>query len=62
LDIRFFGFFYSKVGEAVQQVAKRYGECPIPGNSQDGAGWGSEQPDLAVGIPVHCRRVGSDDL
>ena len=23
---------------------------------------GSEQPDLAAGIPVHCRGVGLDDL
>ena len=62
MDIRFFGFFYSKVGEAVQQVAKRYGECPIPGNSQDGAGWGSEQPDLAVGVFAYCRTVRLGDF
>ena len=23
---------------------------------------GSEQPDLAVGVPVHCRGIGLDDL
>ena len=26
------------------------------------AGRCSEQPDLAVGVPVHCREVGPDDL
>jgi len=28
------------------------------GDIQDQAGQGSEQPDLAVGVPVHCRGVG----
>ena len=22
------------------------------------AAWGSEQPDLAIGVPLHCRGVG----
>jgi len=35
--------------------------CPIPGDIQCQAGQSSEQPDLAVGVPVHCR-VGLDDL
>ena len=35
---------------------------PIPGNTQGQVGRGSEQPDLAVGVPVHCREVGPDDL
>ena len=26
------------------------------------AGYGSEQHELAVGVPVHCRGVGLDDL
>lgn len=25
------------------------------------AGWGSGQPDVAVGVPVHCPGVGLDD-
>ena len=44
------------------QVAWRGGGCPILGNSQDHTGQGSEQPDLAVGVPAHCRRVELDDL
>jgi len=34
----------------------------IPGDIQDQAGWGSEQPDLAVGISVHFRVVRLGDL
>ena len=30
----------------------------IPGDIQGQAGRGSEQPDLAVGVPVHCRGIG----
>mgnify|MGYP001852897404 CR=1 FL=1 len=26
------------------------------------AGWGSEQPNGDVGVPVHCREVELDDL
>jgi len=33
--------------------------CPIPGDIQSQVGWGSEHPDLAVGIPVHCKGVGA---
>ena len=32
------------------------------GDIQSQAAWGSEQPGLAVGDPVHCRGVGIDDL
>jgi len=35
-------FFYSKSGEALAQVAQRGGRCPIPGDTQDQAGQGSE--------------------
>jgi len=38
----------------VAQVAQRSGGCPIPEDIQSQAGWGSEQPDVAVGVPVHC--------
>ena len=31
-------------------------------DSQGQAGWGSEHPDGAVGVPVHCRGIGPDDL
>ena len=38
------------------------GGCPDPGDIQGQAGWGSEQPDLAVGIPDYCSGFGLDDL
>ena len=28
-----------------------FGGCLLPGSIQGQAGWGSEQPDLAVGVP-----------
>jgi len=34
--------FYTKSGEALAQVAQRGGGCPIPGETQGQAGWGSE--------------------
>lgn len=34
---------------------------PARGDTQDQAGWGSEPPDQAVGVPVHCK-VGPDGL
>ena len=42
--------------------AQRSGGCPIPGGVQGQAEQGSEQPDLAVDVPVHCEGVGVDDL
>jgi len=33
-----------------------------PADTQGQAGWGSEQSDLSVGVPVYCRGVRSDDL
>jgi len=51
-----------KDGEALEQIDQRGGGCSIPGDIQGQAGQGSEQPDLAVGVPVHCRGVGSDYL
>ena len=44
------------------KVAQRGGGCPIPGDTRGQAGWGSEQLDLAVDVPVDCRGVGLDDL
>jgi len=37
-------------------------EVPSLGDVQGQAGPGSEQPDVAVGVPVHCRGFGLDDL
>ena len=52
----------SESGETLEQVAWRGGGSLIPGDAQGQAGQGSEQPDLAVGVPVHCRGVGVDQL
>ena len=54
--------FYNKGGEALAQVAQRGGGCPIPGDTQGQTGQGSEQSNLAVSAPVHCRGVGLDGL
>ena len=48
--------------DLLEEVAQRYGGCPIPGSCQGEAGSGPGQPDLAVDVPVHCRGVGLDDL
>jgi len=45
-----------------KQAAQRGGGCPIPGDIQGQAGWGSEEPDLAVDVPVHCRVAELDGL
>jgi len=31
--------------------------CPVPGDIQGQVGQGSEQPDLAIDVPVHCREL-----
>jgi len=54
--------FYKKDGEALAQVAQGDGGCHVPRNIQSQAGWGSEHPDLAVGIPIRCRGVGLNGL
>jgi len=36
--------------------------CSVLRDIQGQAGPGSEQSDLAVDVPVHCRVVGLDDL
>ena len=46
----------------VGQVAQRGGGCPVLGDFQGQAELGSEQPGLAVCVPVHCRGVGLDDF
>ena len=53
---------YSEDGEAQEQVAQRCCGCPIPGEFQGKAGSGSQQPDLAVDVPVHSMGVGLDNL
>ena len=50
-------FFYSKDSEALAQVAQRGGGCPIPGDIEGQAGWGSEQPDVAADVPIHCQGI-----
>jgi len=54
--------FYNRDGEALEQVAQRGVRCPVLGSIQGWARSGSEQPDLAVGIPAFCIGVGVDDL
>lgn len=44
---------YSEGSETLQQVAKRWGRCPIPGNLQGQAEQVSEQADLAARVPAH---------
>lgn len=41
--------------EALTQVSQIGGGCFDPGDTQLQAGWGFEQHDVAVGVPVHCR-------
>ena len=43
--------FYSEQGEALIQVAQRYGGCPVPGDFQGTPASGPGQPDLASDIP-----------
>jgi len=49
-------------GVALEQAAQRGGECPIPEDTHGQVGRGSECPDVAVGVSVHCRTVGLDDF
>lgn len=51
-----------KDGEALEYVAQRDGRCPFPGHIQGQTRLGSEQPEVAVYVPVHCRGVGMDDF
>jgi len=49
--------FYSNGGEALEQVTQRGGGYSIPRDIWGLPGQGSEQPDPAVGVPVHCKGV-----
>ena len=60
LDIRKM-FFTVKCGEALAQVAQRGGGFPVLEDVHDQTGQASEQPDLAVGIPVHYRKIALCD-
>lgn len=51
-----------KDGEALEYVAQRDGRCPFPGHIQGQTRLGSEQPEVAVYVPVHCRGVGMDEV
>ena len=44
--------------QGAEQASQRCGG--FPGDIQVQAGQGSEEPNLAVDVPVHCRRVGRD--
>lgn len=46
---------HSKGGEPLAQVAIKGSGCSIPEDIQSQDGQNSEQPDLVVGIPVHCK-------
>ena len=35
---------------------------PVPGDIQGQGGWGCEQSNLAIDVPVYCRGIGLDDL
>ena len=52
---------YGEGSKALEQVAQRGGWYIDPEDMQGQTGWGSEQPDWAVGIPVCCRGVELDD-
>jgi len=43
-------------------MTQRGGGCPVLGDIRGQDGHGYEHPDLAVGVPVHCRGVGLGDL
>ena len=46
--------FYNKSGEALEARSLETFKVRLDGDS--------EQCDLAVGVPVHCRGVGSEEL
>lgn len=39
----------------MEQFAQRGAQCPIPEKIQGFVGWSSEQPDVVVEVPGHCR-------
>lgn len=47
--------FYNKGSKALEQVAQICVRCSDLGDIEDLAGPGSEQPNLTVDIPIHCK-------
>jgi len=58
LDIRKKSFIVKVV--RLEQVAQGCGGNPVPGDIHGQAEPGSDQTNLAVDVPVHCRGVGLD--
>lgn len=54
--------FYFEGGGIPEQAAQRGEGCPIPGNIQVRAGWGSQQCDLTESAPADSRGTGLGDL
>ena len=54
--------FYSEGGGTPAQVAKRGGQCLIPGNIQSQVGWSSEQRGLFEDVLLIAGGVGWGDL
>lgn len=53
--------FSERVGLPYSKRFTPHWKCPS-GIAAGDAGWGSEHPDQSIGVPVHCGRVGLDDL
>lgn len=53
--------FSERVGLPYSKHLTPHWRCPS-GKAAGDAGWGSEHPDQSIGVPVHCGRVGLDDL
>jgi len=50
-------YFVIMVAKPWDKLPQKGDECPVLGDVQGQAGRGSEQTDLAVDVPVHCRGV-----
>ena len=50
-------FFHTEGGDTLEQVAQGGCRCPIPGDIQGQAGYGSGQPGLMFDNPAHSRGV-----
>ena len=51
-----------KVVRHWNRLPRYVGGCLISEDIQAHAGPGSEQVDLLIVVPVHCREIGLDDL